>query len=203
MIHEQIGHRAESRTTIHRGWFAGYLLVAICFVIGLLEPYGQPRLKSPSSLVEFSSNGAMRHISALAQYPRPSGSEPNRAARRYIARQLELLGLTATEAPADILRDAGHGNYFSGHVTNVISVLKGTTTDKPIVLEAHYDSVFQGPGASDNAQGVAVLLETARAIKAGPSLRRDLIFVFSDGHENGLLGAEAFAHFDVLARMRS
>jgi hypothetical protein len=37
-----------------------------------------------------------------------------------------------------------------------------------------------------------VLLETLRALRAGPPPRRDLIALFSDGEEDGLLGADAF-----------
>ncbi|MFL5852796.1 MAG: M28 family peptidase [Solirubrobacteraceae bacterium] len=40
---------------------------------------------------------------------------------------------------------------------------------------------------------VANVLEVARALRAGPRLRNDVIFVFSDGEENGDLGAAAFA----------
>jgi hypothetical protein len=39
---------------------------------------------------------------------------------------------------------------------------------------------------------VAVLLETLRALRSSPPLRNDLIFLFTDGEEPGLLGAKAF-----------
>ncbi len=45
---------------------------------------------------------------------------------------------------------------------------------------------------SDNAAGVAVVLETLRALKASPPLERDLIALFTDGEESGLLGARLF-----------
>jgi hypothetical protein len=57
---------------------------------------------------------------------------------------------------------------------------------------AHYDSVSWGPGAADNGSGVAAMLETCRAIKAGPPLMNDIILLFTDGEEQGLLGAQAF-----------
>ena len=64
---------------------------------------------------------------------------------------------------------------------------------KAFLLAAHYDSVPTGPGATDNGSGVATALETLRALKAGPPLRNDVIFLFTDGEERGLLGARAFA----------
>src|SRR6185295_4693065 len=39
---------------------------------------------------------------------------------------------------------------------------------------------------------VATLLETARALKSSTPLKHDLIFLFTDGEEAGLLGAKAF-----------
>jgi hypothetical protein len=46
-----------------------------------------------------------------------------------------------------------------------------------------------GPGASDDGSGVAALLETARALAIGTPLRNDVIFLFTDAEEVGLLGA--------------
>lgn len=46
-----------------------------------------------------------------------------------------------------------------------------------LLLCAHYDSVPGSPGAGDNASGVAVLMETARAlVKSPPSARVDIAF---------------------------
>jgi Zn-dependent M28 family amino/carboxypeptidase len=61
------------------------------------------------------------------------------------------------------------------------------------LLVAHYDSVPTGSGASDDGAGVAAMLETARALKAGPLPKNDVILLFTDGEERGLLGAQAFA----------
>jgi hypothetical protein len=57
---------------------------------------------------------------------------------------------------------------------------------------AHYDGVEAGPAAGDDAAGSAAILETLRALRAGPQLRHDVIAVFTDGEEAGLLGAAAF-----------
>ena len=47
------------------------------------------------------------------------------------------------------------------------------------MLCAYSDSVPGGPGAGDDAAGMAVILETLRAIKAGPPLDRDLIVLLT------------------------
>ena len=46
--------------------------------------------------------------------------------------------------------------------------------------------------AGDDAAGVAVVLETLRALKAGTPLDRDVIALFDDGEEVGLLGSQLF-----------
>ena len=54
----------------------------------------------------------------------------------------------------------------------------------------HQDSIFNG--ALDNALGVSILLEAARALQAGPAPKRSLLFVATTGEEQGLLGARWF-----------
>jgi len=57
----------------------------------------------------------------------------------------------------------------------------------------HYDTVPHSFGAADDGSAVATLLETARALTSSPALRRDVTFLFTDGEELGLLGAQGFA----------
>ncbi len=81
----------------------------------------------------------------------------------------------------------------------------------PILLSAHYDGLGAGytrtsraqakqvhPGADDNASGVAVMLEVARALRAHPA-RRPVWLVFTSGEELGALGARRVAH-EVVGR---
>jgi aminopeptidase YwaD len=75
---------------------------------------------------------------------------------------------------------------------NLILNLPGTITAPPILVGAHYDAVPGSPGADDNATGVAVLLELARAWAANPG-RHPLRLVAFDLEEFGLLGSRAYA----------
>jgi hypothetical protein len=72
--------------------------------------------------------------------------------------------------------------------------------DEWIILAAHYDhlGVRQDgalmPGADDNATGVAMLLEVARALVKGPEKpKRSVMFVGFDLEEAGLFGSRHFA----------
>lgn len=64
---------------------------------------------------------------------------------------------------------------------NVLGVIPGSS-DETVVLTAHMDSFFYG--ASDNASGIANLLELARHFnrKGAPRPTRSLLFVGTSGH---------------------
>ncbi len=151
-------------------------------------------LPASASATEFSSARALEHIRVVARQPHPMGSPANAAVRDYLVGELRELGLppqiqqaTAAFYPVPDLLQAGTPE-------NVLARLPGTDPNgKAFLLAAHYDSVPAGPGATDNGSSVATALETLRALKAGPPLRNDVIVLFTDGEERGLLGARAFA----------
>jgi hypothetical protein len=177
-----------SRTPLAAG--AGLLAFAI-LVSALTIAQSQPPAPVPSSApdTEFSAERAFRHVQAVARAPHPVGSEAHRAVVEYVQAELRALGL-ASEVQESVAL-APHGS--AAWVRNVVARLPGTRAGSAAVLLAtHYDSVPHAPGAGDAAAGVAALLETARALKAGAPLASDVIFLFSDGEEIGLLGARAF-----------
>jgi Zn-dependent M28 family amino/carboxypeptidase len=56
------------------------------------------------------------------------------------------------------------------------------------VVGAHYDTVPESPGADDNASGLAVMLEAARALAQDEACER-VAFVAFNAEEDGLLGS--------------
>jgi hypothetical protein len=84
-------------------------------------------------------------------------------------------------------------------VRNVVAVLPGTQPTGRLFLTAHHDSVETGPGAADDAAGVAAVLESVRALTAGPRLLNDVVVVLADAEEACSCGAEAFAAAHPLA----
>lgn len=141
---------------------------------------------------EFSAERAMAHVRELAQGPRPTGSEGHERAFIYIMSRIAALGV---EPRIQATTGVGTRYPVAGRVRNIVARIPGTlpTSGGAILLVAHWDGVAAGPGAGDDASGVAVLLETLRAIRGGPLLRRDVIALFTDSEESGLLGAAAFA----------
>lgn len=67
-----------------------------------------------------------------------------------------------------------------------------------VMLGAHLDSWHTGTGATDNAAGVAVMMEAVRIIKSlGIAPRRTIRIALWSGEEQGLLGSRAYVadHF--------
>ncbi|XP_072943078.1 endoplasmic reticulum metallopeptidase 1-like isoform X2 [Epargyreus clarus] len=62
-----------------------------------------------------------------------------------------------------------------------------------LLLNCHYDTVPDSPGASDDAAGCAVVLETLRALAAAPrALRHDVLALLNGAEENVLQASHAF-----------
>lgn len=92
---------------------------------------------------------------------------------------------------------------------NVVGVVRGTDSelaDEFVVYSAHLDHNGIGAevdgdkiynGAYDNAMGVSLLIETARAFAASPP-RRSVLFVAVTAEERGLLGSDYFAHYPTV-----
>jgi len=88
---------------------------------------------------------------------------------------------------------------------NVVGVLEGSDPvlrNEYVVFSAHLDHLGRGTavngdsiynGALDNASGVAVMLEAARLLAAGPRPKRSILFLAVTAEENGLLGSKWFA----------
>lgn len=96
---------------------------------------------------------------------------------------------------------------------NVVGRIEGsdpTLTAQTVVLSAHLDHVGVGApvkgdtiynGAMDNAIGVSMLLEIAKAIEeSGKRPRRSLLFVALTAEEKGLIGSDYFAHFPTVPK---
>jgi carboxypeptidase Q len=80
---------------------------------------------------------------------------------------------------------------------NVIAELPGVDPQlksEVVLLGAHLDSWHTGTGASDNADGAAVVLEAMRILKTlGLQPKRTIRVALWGGEEEGLLGSKAYA----------
>ena len=101
--------------------------------------------------------------------------------------------VSAADYIAGKLRETGYETQmqeFGGNRRNVIG--RFGTSDKYIVIGAHYDGQGTGhPSASDNAAGVAVVLELARELKEEP-LPVSIVAIAFDDEEQGLNGSRYY-----------
>lgn len=136
-------------------------------------------------------------LSADALGGRDNQTRGSRRAQRLLVGQLESIA-----EPAFPARDDGYRQpYDLG--TNVVGIIPGSDlADEYVLLGAHYDHIGRDcrgvgaeddvcNGAADNAAGVAVVMEAARAI-AEQSPRRSVVVAFWDGEEDGLVGAQHY-----------
>ena len=128
---------------------------------------------------------------------------------------------------AQALRDAAQSANFAGvelgiradltvksHIRaydshNIIAKLPGAKPDgKAVLFLGHWDHLgFCRPkeapdricnGAVDNASGISVLIEVAKALGSEPRADRDIYFMATTAEEKGLLGAYYFAEHPVM-----
>jgi hypothetical protein len=183
-----------------RKW--GPLLAAIVF--GLLLAFIAIKPPSPQgsdyARDKFSASRAMEDVRVIAAKPHPTGSEENEIVIRYLIERLDELGLDVrvTEAKLD-----DHGlkrlNSWSGeekveqNIYNVMGTLPGKDRSKPaLLLMAHHDTVWGSPGSADDTIGIASIFEIIRAINETGQAERDVIVLFTDAEELGLVGARHF-----------
>jgi uncharacterized Tic20 family protein len=78
--------------------------------------------------------------------------------------------------------------------------LPGTEPGKSVLVVGHYDSVPDSYGASDDGSAVVTMLETIRLLLLKQTFKNDIVFLFTDGEEIGLVGAKAFVEEHPLAK---
>ena len=180
-----------------------WLLVGIPLLIAAFS-VGKPaalRPAVPTLPPAFDKARAVALARDLSQtFPDRSPGSPGAAsARQWFADQMAKLGLRVRREPFSATIP-GRGRV---RIENLIVTIPGRSPQALAVL-AHLDDVGTGPGANDNASGVAALVELARSyassvsgnVPPGASIvspAHTLFFVATDGGELGGLGARRFA----------
>jgi len=128
---------------------------------------------------------------ALTEINAPSGKERERA-----------------EAVRNALASRNLDKVYYDSKGNLIAIRKGSGGAKPVVFDAHLDTVFQpgltikaqirdgkiyAPGVGDDTRNVAAMLASIRALDAGSiKTKADLIFVFTVEEETSFGGVKHF-----------
>ena len=162
-----------------------------------VPPSPVPASASPTT---FSAERARADLREITLEPHPLGTSAHARVREYLVQRLQALGLEPEIQTHAMSRQFGDALRIAT-VRNIVARLPGEGPERgsAILLMSHYDSVPGSPGATDAGNGVAAILETLRALQAGPPLERDVIVLISDGEELGLLGAQAFVEHHAWA----
>jgi hypothetical protein len=176
------------------------VLVAVTAVFALRSASAPTAQSASAPAGVFSAGRARGHLEHIAAVAHPVGSRAHGEVREYLLRTLRDLGVEPEVQATSAVRLSPKASILGSTVHNVLALLKGTEGRGVIAIVAHYDSVPTSPGASDDGAGVAAMLETLRALRAGPPLRNDVLFLFTDAEETGLVGTQAFALQHPLAK---
>jgi hypothetical protein len=185
-------------TAVQRTAIAARLLLVLALFAGIwlaLWPftYTPEVVPADAPAAQFSAERARQNLAVIAAQPHPIGSPRNAEVRDHLVAQIRSLGLEPEIQEAITFESSaaqGMANLIT--VQNVLARVPGTGDGPAVLISGHYDSAPTTPGAADCGGCVVTVLEALRAILAGPPLQNDVIFLFTDGEEVGVVGAEAF-----------
>jgi len=151
----------------------------------------RPELKRAFEYVDANKDSILAEWIALTEINAPSGRERTRA-----------------EAVRKALESHKLDKIYYDSKGNLIAIRKGTGGAKPVVFDAHLDTVFQeglkikaqvrdgkvyAPGVGDDTRNVEALIASIRALdEAGIKTKADLIFVFTVEEETSFGGVKHF-----------
>ncbi|MGE3840554.1 MAG: M20/M25/M40 family metallo-hydrolase [Vicinamibacterales bacterium] len=163
----------------------------------------------------FSAEALAGHAQRLSSDEfegRGIGTQGLERAAAYVADQFKAAGLAPGGDAGTYMQSFSTSHTPDGQtrtIANVIGVLAGRDpawASQAVVVSAHYDHLGKGwpdprrgdegrvhPGADDNASGVAVLIELAKAFAAEGAPRRTILFIAFTGEDAGLLGSKYYA----------
>jgi hypothetical protein len=183
---------------LYRG---AWLLVGLPLLVLAFSVSRPPALDLPTSLppaFDRAAAATLAHDLAFRYPDRVPGTPDAAGAISWFEQQLQPYGFS-------VQRDAFTATV-DGRRTTLVDLVaeKAGLSSREIVVMAHRDDTGTGSGLDNNASGTAALIELARsytptAVAQHSSLPYSLVFVSTDGAEEGALGA---AHFAAEAQTR-
>lgn len=159
-----------------------YLGISLVLILTILYSF---HIMTPTTKKNNNSGykEMMSHLDQIAKEPHESGSSAIEDVRNYLTNQFDSMKTSYEVYPFE--RD---GIEF----VNYLVKLDAPNTDDSVMFVSHYDSVSRGPGACDDGVSVASMLTTLRETKDRQQSKNDMYFLFTDGEELGLYGANDF-----------
>lgn len=176
------------------------LLVLGAFIFGIfffMMPQQYDETEAPLS--EFSTKRALEIVKEISKKPHFVGTKNHEAVAGYIQKELQNLGLQTSVQEGFSMTEKG----TLVKSKNIIAKITGSKNTKALLLLSHYDSATHSfsKGASDDASGVATIIEGIRAFLHNKTAHKnDIIILFTDAEELGLNGAALFVTQHQLAK---
>ncbi|MGL2965254.1 M20/M25/M40 family metallo-hydrolase [Flavobacterium sp. XGLA_31] len=171
--------------------FYSILILAgiIAGIFFFMMPQNYDETEAPLS--EFSTQRALSTVKAMSAKAHYVGSENHEEVAQYLQKELQNLGLEPSLQEGFTMTEKG----TLVKSKNILARIKGSASTKALLLLSHYDSAPHSVsrGASDDASGVATILESVRAFLHNKTAHKnDIIILFTDAEELGLNGAALF-----------
>ena len=152
-----------------------------------------------TSKTQFSTERALSYLSKISKKEHFVGTQAHKEVKEYLKKELTKLGLQVNQQ-----NQIGVNLKWrsAAKTQNIFATIKGSSpNNKALLLLAHYDSSPHSSfGASDAGSGVVTILESVRAFLATKKQpKNNIIILFTDAEELGLLGADAFVNNNILA----
>ena len=173
------------------------IFLAIYYSLTSLSPQFTSDIDVPDT--EFSTQRALNQLKQISKKPHYIGTDEHKNVKTYLIKELKDLGLDVQTQEQVAINKKWRGATVA---QNIIARIKGKQNGKALLLLSHYDSaVHSSLGASDDGSGVVTILESIRAFMAkNKQPNNDIIILFSDAEEVGLLGASAFVNHHQWAK---
>jgi len=173
------------------------LFFSFMFAGALLEP---PPVRTTNAAGAFDAAAARDRLARIRgdETPHPIDSDALDVVRARLLDEIRALGYEPEVRERFACRAQPRSPTIDCGLVRNILFSAGPESGPAILAAAHYDSVPAAPGASDAGIGVATWLEVARIVRS-EALQRRVIFLISDGEEQALLGARAFAEDPEMA----
>ena len=166
------------------------VLIAIIFgIFYFMMPQSYDKTEAPLS--EFSTYRALETVKTMSAKPHYVGSKNHEVVAQYLKTTLENLGVETSFQEGFTMTEKGTLVYAK----NILARIKGSANSKSLLLLSHYDSAPHSSslGASDDAAGVATIIESVRAFLHNKTAHKnDIVILFTDAEELGLNGASLF-----------
>ena len=193
----------------------GIFILTLSYAVYASDTFLPTSKPTDSPADEFSGDRARKHLEGIAALgPRPSGSYANDiAAVELILKELNSIKAQANKQfHIEIELQTSSGSFafirktdyidlgFTSayeNITNILFKISANETEDVFVLaNAHYDTVPNTEGASDDTVSCAVLIEIFRAISVSDpaDLNHGVIFLLNGAEEGGLAGSHGFVN---------